>query len=252
MRTFHTGGVAGRATSRRVFPASRNCSRPESPRACAIDFRSRGRRRYRRLRQPQEASRVTVTQADGRGQRAIRPFPIGSAVKVKKGDSGRAGRCSSTRAPSTRRIFCKIKGVKGVQDYILERGTVRLPFPGRRYYRQTYRDHRAPDAQKGQGGELGRYRPASRRAGGYDPLSRTNAARRSAKGGAPALAKRVLLGITKASLATDSFLSAASFQETSRVLTEAAIKGQERSARGAEGKRHYRQADSGGYGHEAV
>ena len=43
-------------------------------------------------------------------------------------------------------------------------------------------------------------------------------------GGVPALAKRVLLGITKASLATDSFLSAASFQETSRVLTEAAIR----------------------------
>jgi DNA-directed RNA polymerase subunit beta' len=44
-------------------------------------------------------------------------------------------------------------------------------------------------------------------------------------GGQPAVAKRVLLGITKASLATDSFLSAASFQETTRVLTEAAIKG---------------------------
>ena len=46
-----------------------------------------------------------------------------------------------------------------------------------------------------------------------------------ADGGRPAVAKRVLLGITKASLATDSFLSAASFQETTRVLTEAAIKG---------------------------
>jgi DNA-directed RNA polymerase subunit beta' len=44
-------------------------------------------------------------------------------------------------------------------------------------------------------------------------------------GGEPATAQRVLLGITKASLATDSFLSAASFQETTRVLTEAAIKG---------------------------
>lgn len=44
------------------------------------------------------------------------------------------------------------------------------------------------------------------------------------KGGRPAAAKRTLLGITKASLATDSFLSAASFQETARVLTEAAIK----------------------------
>ena len=47
------------------------------------------------------------------------------------------------------------------------------------------------------------------------------------KGLKPAKGKRVLLGITKASLATDSFLSAASFQETTRVLTEAAIKGKE-------------------------
>ena len=44
-------------------------------------------------------------------------------------------------------------------------------------------------------------------------------------GGEPAVAKPILLGITKASLATDSFLSAASFQETTRVLTDAAIKG---------------------------
>ena len=48
-----------------------------------------------------------------------------------------------------------------------------------------------------------------------------------AQGLKPAVAKRVLLGITKASLATESFLSAASFQETTRVLTEAAIKGKE-------------------------
>ena len=45
------------------------------------------------------------------------------------------------------------------------------------------------------------------------------------EGGRPATAKRILLGITKAALATESFLSAASFQETTRVLTEAAIKG---------------------------
>ena len=48
---------------------------------------------------------------------------------------------------------------------------------------------------------------------------------REAEGKEPAKGTRVLLGITKASLATDSFLSAASFQETTRVLTEAAIKG---------------------------
>ena len=47
------------------------------------------------------------------------------------------------------------------------------------------------------------------------------------EGGRPAVAKRILLGITKAALATESFLSAASFQETTRVLTEAAINGKE-------------------------
>jgi len=50
-------------------------------------------------------------------------------------------------------------------------------------------------------------------------------ARITAQGGQPATSRPVLLGITKASLATDSFLAAASFQETTRVLTEAAIKG---------------------------
>jgi DNA-directed RNA polymerase subunit beta' len=53
-----------------------------------------------------------------------------------------------------------------------------------------------------------------------------------AKGGKPALGKPVLLGITKAALTTDSFISAASFQETTRVLTEAAINGREDNLRG--------------------
>ena len=48
-----------------------------------------------------------------------------------------------------------------------------------------------------------------------------------AEGGVPATAKRILLGITKAALSTESFLSAASFQETSRVLTDAALKGKQ-------------------------
>ncbi len=65
--------------------------------------------------------------------------------------------------------------------------------------------------------------------GGYEDVLTFNECNKDAidKGLRPAVAKRVLLGITKASLATDSFLSAASFQETTRVLTEAAIKGKE-------------------------
>lgn len=57
------------------------------------------------------------------------------------------------------------------------------------------------------------------------------------EGKQPAVAKRKLLGITKAALATDSFLSAASFQETTRVLTEAANKGQGRSVGRSQGER---------------
>ena len=65
--------------------------------------------------------------------------------------------------------------------------------------------------------------------GGYEEVLTYNKCNEEAleKGLRPAVAKRVLLGITKASLATDSFLSAASFQETTRVLTDAAIKGKE-------------------------
>ena len=57
-------------------------------------------------------------------------------------------------------------------------------------------------------------------------------ARMEAKGGIPAKFEPVLLGITKASLATESFISAASFQETTRVLTEAAVRGTRDSLRG--------------------
>ena len=66
-----------------------------------------------------------------------------------------------------------------------------------------------------------------------------------AQGGEPATAMPVLLGITKASLETDSFLSAASFQETTRVLTEAAINGKVDSPARPEGERDHRQADPG-------
>ena len=69
-----------------------------------------------------------------------------------------------------------------------------------------------------------------------------------AEGKIPATYENVLLGITKASLSTDSFISAASFQETTRVLTEAAIMGKQRRLARAEGKRDRRSSDPGRYG----
>ncbi len=71
-------------------------------------------------------------------------------------------------------------------------------------------------------------------------------------GGVPASARPVLLGITKASLATDSWLSAASFQETTRVLTDAAIQSKADPLLGPQGERDHREADPGGHGHEPL
>jgi DNA-directed RNA polymerase subunit beta' len=67
-----------------------------------------------------------------------------------------------------------------------------------------------------------------------------------------ATSEPLILGITKASLATESFLSAASFQETTKVLTDAAIEGKGRPPARAEGERHHREADPGGDRPEAV
>ena len=94
--------------------------------------------------------------------------------------------------------------------------------------------------------DAGRYAIHHRRAGRARRRCWTRTSkveRRRAR--SPATYEHMLLGITKASLSTDSFISAASFQETTRVLTEAAIMGKQgRSAR-PEGKRHRRPADSG-------
>ena len=72
------------------------------------------------------------------------------------------------------------------------------------------------------------------------------------EGKRPAEGRPELMGITKASLATDSWLSAASFQETTRVLTEAAIDGRGDNLRRPQGEHHHRQAHPRRYGHAAA
>ena len=118
----------------------------------------------------------------------------------------------------------KIKGVKGVQTYLLQEVQKVYRFQGvdindkhiEIIIRQMLRKVRVEDAGD-----------TDMLPGGFVDIfefEKENE-RIMEQGGQPAVAKRVLLGITKASLATDSFLSAASFQETTRVLTEASIKG---------------------------
>ena len=130
-----------------------------------------------------------------------------------------------------------------------QRGAEGLPSAGRGHQRQAHRGHRPSD--DAQGAHRGRRHQRLYRwqRGGpprrHDQERGTAGAHRRRRGRLSSWcsASQVLLGITKSSLATDSFLSAASFQETTRVLTEAAIKGKVDPLLRPEGERHHRQAD---------
>ena len=148
-------------------------------------------------------------------------LPFNAELKVKTGDKVRPGDLLNTGSVNPQDII-RIKGVKGVQDYILEQVQSVYRSQGvdindkhveiivRQMLRKVKIENAgSTDLLPGQLVDMFTFE---------DQNEKT-----IMEGGVPATAKRVLLGITKAALATDSFLSAASFQETSRVLTEAAI-----------------------------
>ena len=100
-----------------------------------------------------------------------------------------------------------------------------LPEPGRHDQRQAHRDHRPADAPQGPHRPAGRYRPPPDRARRPPRVRGRRTTASWPRAASPPPPRSVLLGVTKASLNTASFLAAASFQETTRVLTEAAING---------------------------
>ena len=129
------------------------------------------------------------------------------------------------------------------------RGSAGVPLPGRDDPRQAHRADRAADAAQGAHHRARRHGLPAGRHGRPAPVRGRRTARSSRTAACRRRARPMLLGITKASLATDSWLSAASFQETTRVLTDAAIGGQVGPAARPEGERDHRQADPGGHGH---
>ena len=118
-----------------------------------------------------------------------------------------------------------IRGRTETEQYLVQGGPGGLQVPGRGHQRQAHRADRAPDAEEGAGRPEGRHRLPARAV--RRPLRvRARATTLVAKdGGETAQFEDIILGITKASLNTDSFLSAASFQETTKVLTDAALEG---------------------------
>ena len=107
-----------------------------------------------------------------------------------------------------------------------------LPAAGRQHQRQAHRGDLAPDDALGEGRGGRGQRVPDRRGGRPLPLHEREQPPRRRRARRPASGHPLLLGITKASLSTDSFISAASFQETTRVLTEAAISGKVDHLRG--------------------
>lgn len=217
MRTFHTGGVAGEDITHGL-PRVEELFEARKPKGLAVISEIAGTVSIGDTRKKQE---VTVTGEDGTAE--VYSIPFGSRLKVKDGDVIEAGD-EITEGSINPNDILKIKGAKGVQAYLLKEVQMVYRLQGVEIsdkhieviIRQMLKKCKIEDAGD-----------TDLLAGSLVDIYQFDAENERVirEGKKPATAKRVLLGITKASLATDSFLSAASFQETTRVLTEAAIKG---------------------------
>lgn len=217
MRTFHTGGVAGDDITQGL-PRVEELFEARKPKGQAIISEISGKVTVREVK-----GRREVEVVNEKDEHSVYSIPFGSRLKVKDGDEIEAGD-ELTEGSVNPHDMLKIKGLKGVQTYLL--GEVQRVYRLQGVdindkhievmVRQMLRKVKVEDAGDTNllpGGLIDVF-----------DFEEENT-KIIAAGGEPAVARPVLLGITKASLATDSFLSAASFQETTRVLTEAAIKG---------------------------
>ena len=166
-------------------------------------------------------------------RRAARvPDPEGQARHGARRPGGEQGRVDRRRPGRSARHPAAARR-RGARPLHHRRGAGRLPAAGREDQRQAHRGDRAADAAPRAGDRRRATRASSSASRWSVPTSWTRTTRsRPAKTRQPATYEHMLLGITKASLSTDSFISAASFQETTRVLTEAAIMGKKDDLRG--------------------
>ena len=217
MRTFHTGGVAGSDITQGL-PRIEELFEARKPKGLAIVAESPG---VVRMEETKKKRIIYVTADDG--TELSYDIPFGSRIGVVDGDVVGAGD-ELTEGSINPHDIMRIKGVDGVRKYILSEVQKVYRLQGvdindkhlEVVIRQMTRKIKISDAG---GTEL---LPGSI----IDMFDYKEANRKAEEAGiVPAQGEQVLLGITKASLAVDSFLSAASFQETTRVLTDAAIKG---------------------------
>lgn len=217
MRTFHTGGVAGDDITQGL-PRIQELFEARNPKGQAIITEIDGV--VKDIREAKDRREIEVA---GEAESKVYAVPYGSRIRVAVNQEVEAGD-ELTEGSIDPKEMLRIKGIRGVQNYILQevqrvyrnQGVEINDKHVEVMIRQMLRKIRIVDAGDttllpGSFVDIHEYEEANKQA----LFSNQE----------PAVAKPVLLGITKASLETDSFLSAASFQETTRVLTDAAIKG---------------------------
>ena len=219
MRTFHTGGIAATGDITQGLPRVEELFEVRKPKGCATICEVEG---VISIDDSDGSKHIKICDEATGDVKKEYTLPFNAEIKVKNGERVIPGVLLNAGSVYPQDIL-HVQGVKGVQDYILEQVQSVYRSQGVEIndkhveiiVRQMLKKVRIENAGDTNllPGEL------------VDMVTfQDESAKAMANGGRPALAKRVLLGITKAALATDSFLSAASFQETSRVLTEAAIR----------------------------
>ena len=217
MRTFHTGGVAGDDITQGL-PRIQELFEARNPKGQALISELDGV-----VKKIHETKDRRVIEIQGEAESKEYPVTYGSRIRVTEGQHVEAGD-ELTDGSIDPKDMLRIKGIRGVQNYILQEV--------QRVYRNQGVEINDKHIEVMIKQMLRKIRiviagDTTLLPGSFVDMHEYEAANLDAilTGKDPAIAKPVLLGITKASLETDSFLSAASFQETTRVLTDAAIKG---------------------------
>ena len=218
MRTFHTGGVAGDDITQGL-PRVEELFEARKPKGLAIITEFAGTATINDTKRKRE---IIVTNNET-GETKAYLIPYGSRIKIQDGAELEAGD-ELTEGSVNPHDILKIKGLRAVQDYMIQEV--------QRVYRLQGVEINDKHIEVIVRQMLKKVRIEE--AGDSEFLPGTNVdilefedrnAELESEGKTPAVGEQIMLGITKASLATNSFLSAASFQETTKVLTEAAIKG---------------------------
>ena len=220
MRNFHSGGVANADDITQGLPRVEELFEARKPKGQAQIAQISG---TVSINEDDPQQRVIVITDDKEGIAVDHPVNYAARLKVHEGDYIEKGK-EITEGNASPQEIMKVLGVEGVEDYIIKEV--------QRVYRMTGIDINDKHIEIICKQMLKKVRIEAQNDSSFLPGALVNIydfihenKKLKEEGKVPAEGKRILLGISKSSLATDSFLSAASFQETTRVLTEAAIRG---------------------------